>query len=276
MSAVSALQEMSCSPHRMMGSRRGLGFAEAAVLAAVRQIHEPPLSCKEQLPPTRVGVDQRQSSEGSDCSTEEAYDPVRPDAEALPSTSRLSLILESTGAEGQPDAGALHLLREPLVGGKRSRAPRTNTPSPVSEEGSATSTGPEDSLRPSKRERGQEEAADKASGDPKGRRASQPWSAEEDAILQRAVVEVGPKRWSAIALAVPGRSGKQCRLRWCNQIDPGIKHESWTDKEDATILRAYHSGLHTLATRRRLASGCSVSLCLAGGLGSAWGRFAGG
>ena len=47
--------------------------------------------------------------------------------------------------------------------------------------------------------------------------------------------QVGPKRWSAIALAVHGRSGKQCRLRWCNQIDPDIKHESWTDKEDATL-----------------------------------------
>ena len=53
---------------------------------------------------------------------------------------------------------------------------------------------------------------------------------------------------------MPGRSGKQCRLRWCNQIDPGIKHESWTDKEDATILRAYRSGVHTLAMHHRLAS----------------------
>lgn len=58
-------------------------------------------------------------------------------------------------------------------------------------------------------------------------------------MLQQAVADIGPKRWSAIALAVPGRSGKQCRLRWCNQIDPSIKHDAWTDKEDATILRAH-------------------------------------
>jgi len=58
-------------------------------------------------------------------------------------------------------------------------------------------------------------------------------------MLRRAVIEVGPKRWSAIALAVHGRSGKQCRLRWCNQIDPDIKHDTWTDKEDATIIRAH-------------------------------------
>lgn len=43
------------------------------------------------------------------------------------------------------------------------------------------------------------------------RRMSCPWSADEDAQLQRAVELLGPKRWSAIAISVPGRSGKQCR-----------------------------------------------------------------
>jgi hypothetical protein len=71
------------------------------------------------------------------------------------------------------------------------------------------------------------------------RRASCPWSPAEDAMLLAAVEELGPKRWSAIALSVPGRSGKQCRLRWCNQIDPNIKHDSWTTEEDETILRAH-------------------------------------
>ena len=213
------------------------------MLAAAR-IRDPTLSCKKQLPPTRIGVDQRPSSDGSDCSTEEAFDPMRPDAEPRPIKSRLSLVLESAVADAQPDAEALRLLRQPSAGSKRSWSSRTNTPSPVSEEGSAVSIGPEDdSSRASKLcDREQEGAGDSPKGDPKGRRASQPWSAEEDGMLQRAVLEVGPKRWSAIALAVPGRSGKQCRLRWCNQIDPGIKHESWTDKEDATILRAYRRG----------------------------------
>jgi len=244
LSAISALQEMSCSPHRMMGARPGQGFAEAAVLAAAAGHIRDPLACKEQLPPTRGGVDRRPLSDGSDCSTEEAYDSShRPDAVAPPRKPRLSLVLESAIAEAAPDAEALRLLRKPPKGSKRSRASRTSTPSPpVSEEGSATSTGPEDGgSRAPKRQlsREQEEAGDDAKGDPKGRRASQPWTAEEDDMLKRAVVEVGPKRWSAIALAVHGRSGKQCRLRWCNQIDPDIKHESWTDKEDATILRAH-------------------------------------
>jgi len=66
-----------------------------------------------------------------------------------------------------------------------------------------------------------------------------PWTTEEDAMLQRAVHSLGPKRWSAIALAVPGRSGKQCRLRWCNQIDPSIRHDAWSEQEDSVILRAH-------------------------------------
>ena len=234
--------------------------------AAAGQIRDP-LACKEQLPPSRVGVDQRPLSDGSDCSTEEAYDSSsRPDAVAPP-RKRMSLVLESAVAEAAPDAEALRLLRKPP---KASRASRTSTPSPpVSEEGSATSTGDSSSRAPKRQlSRDQEEAGDDAKGDPKGRRASQPWTAEEDDMLRRAVIEVGPKRWSAIALAVHGRSGKQCRLRWCNQIDPDIKHESWTDKEDATILRAYRRGLHTpasLSLPQAALVWCGLRAALAGG-----------
>jgi len=79
-----------------------------------------------------------------------------------------------------------------------------------------------------------------ANGDKKiTRLASQPWTPEEDALLSQAVMTLGPKRWSAIALSVTGRSGKQCRLRWCNQIDPSIRHDAWTEAEDAMILRGH-------------------------------------
>ena len=273
--------------------------------AAAGQAHDP-LACKEQLPHTRAGVDQRPSSDGSECSTEAAYpvDSSRPDA-AAPPRKRHSLVLEPAVAEAAPEAEALRLLCKPPKGSKRSRATRASTPSPPVSEGSATSTGPEDSTsastsRAPKRplSRGQEGGLYKeggregAKGDPKGRRASQPWTAEEDDMLRRAVIEVGPqrcsnpnpnpspnpdpdpgpnpnpnpdhnpdpnqvgpKRWSAIALAVHGRSGKQCRLRWCNQIDPDIKHESWTDKEDATIIRACRRAVHTPAARRSSGQG---------------------
>ena len=58
-------------------------------------------------------------------------------------------------------------------------------------------------------------------------------------MLQKAVLKLGAKRWSAIAAEVTGRSGKQCRLRWCNQIDPAIRHDAWTEQEDLVILRGH-------------------------------------
>lgn len=58
-------------------------------------------------------------------------------------------------------------------------------------------------------------------------------------MLKYAVESLGAKRWSAIAIEVAGRSGKQCRLRWCNQIDPTIRHDAWTEAEDAIIIRGH-------------------------------------
>ncbi|KAF7147017.1 hypothetical protein RHSIM_Rhsim03G0138700 [Rhododendron simsii] len=60
-----------------------------------------------------------------------------------------------------------------------------------------------------------------------------PWSPEEDAILSRLVCKFGARNWSLIARGIPGRSGKSCRLRWCNQLDPFVKRKPFT-------------GLHTL------------------------------
>jgi len=86
-------------------------------------------------------------------------------------------------------------------------------------------------------EEGGEEGARMGKGGKSSRMTSLPWTPEEDAALTIAVTQLGAKRWSAIANVVTGRSGKQCRLRWCNQIDPSIRHDSWTEAEDAMILR---------------------------------------
>ncbi|URE48793.1 hypothetical protein MUK42_14582 [Musa troglodytarum] len=45
-----------------------------------------------------------------------------------------------------------------------------------------------------------------------------PWSKEEDEIIIDMVKKFGPKKWSAIAQALPGRIGKQCRERTDNAI----------------------------------------------------------
>ncbi|KAB2082712.1 hypothetical protein ES319_A05G215200v1 [Gossypium barbadense] len=66
-----------------------------------------------------------------------------------------------------------------------------------------------------------------------------PWSPEEDEALQRLVHTYGPKNWSLISKSIPGRSGKSCRLRWCNQLSPEVQHRPFTPEEDDTIIQAH-------------------------------------
>ncbi|CAL5322589.1 unnamed protein product [Camellia sinensis] len=70
-------------------------------------------------------------------------------------------------------------------------------------------------------------------------RVKGPWSPEEDAVLSRLVSKFGARNWSLIARGIPGRSGKSCRLRWCNQLDPCVKRKPFTDEEDRIILAAH-------------------------------------
>ena len=49
----------------------------------------------------------------------------------------------------------------------------------------------------------------------------------------------GAKNWSLIAGGIKGRSGKSCRLRWCNQLDPGVIKEPFSEWEDAVIINAH-------------------------------------
>lgn len=62
-------------------------------------------------------------------------------------------------------------------------------------------------------------------------RVKGPWSPEEDAILSRLVSKFGARNWSLIARGIAGRSGKSCRLRWCNQLDPSVKRKPFTGIE---------------------------------------------
>lgn len=66
-----------------------------------------------------------------------------------------------------------------------------------------------------------------------------PWSPEEDAILTELVSKFGARNWSLIARGIPGRSGKSCRLRWCNQLDPGVKRKPFSEEEDQLIIAAH-------------------------------------
>jgi hypothetical protein len=65
------------------------------------------------------------------------------------------------------------------------------------------------------------------------------WTPEEDQKLTQLVQEYGTKNWRFIASHLKGRLPKQCRERWCNQLDPNIRKDSLTPKEWA-IVKAAH------------------------------------
>ena len=65
------------------------------------------------------------------------------------------------------------------------------------------------------------------------------WSPAEDELLLRAIEGHGTRKWSVLAAHLPGRTGKQCRERWHNQLNPDISKLPWTAAEDKVILRSY-------------------------------------
>ncbi|KAF8090444.1 hypothetical protein N665_0476s0023 [Sinapis alba] len=65
------------------------------------------------------------------------------------------------------------------------------------------------------------------------------WRPAEDEKLKDLVEQYGPHNWNAIALKLPGRSGKSCRLRWFNQLDPRINRNPFTEEEEDRLLAAH-------------------------------------
>ena len=66
-----------------------------------------------------------------------------------------------------------------------------------------------------------------------------PWTDDEDKKLMQLVDTFGPRKWSAIAEELSGRSGKQCRERWHNHLNPSLKRKAWSDAEDRQILECH-------------------------------------
>jgi hypothetical protein len=66
-----------------------------------------------------------------------------------------------------------------------------------------------------------------------------PWTIEEDKKLTEWVNKKGPHKWSHCAEAIPGRSGKQCRERWFNTLNPEVKKGEWTAEEDFRIFELF-------------------------------------
>jgi len=66
-----------------------------------------------------------------------------------------------------------------------------------------------------------------------------PWTTEEDQKLIAWVKAEGPTKWAQCANFIKGRSGKQCRERWFNNLNPGVKKGNWTKEEDELIFELY-------------------------------------
>ncbi|MDR3549282.1 MAG: Myb-like DNA-binding domain-containing protein [Candidatus Pacebacteria bacterium] len=73
----------------------------------------------------------------------------------------------------------------------------------------------------------------------------QMWSHDEDAILLRIVQERGKTKWGLVAdelrrrMPQSAKSGKQCRERYRNYLDPQIGKKEWT-KSDKTVFLLLH------------------------------------
>ncbi|KAL1925056.1 uncharacterized protein VTP21DRAFT_4710 [Calcarisporiella thermophila] len=66
-----------------------------------------------------------------------------------------------------------------------------------------------------------------------------PWTAEEDRYLLSLVNELGPEKWVLIASRLGTRTGKQCRERWHNHLDPTIDKSPFTPEEEALVFKLY-------------------------------------
>ncbi|KAG6411837.1 hypothetical protein SASPL_129921 [Salvia splendens] len=65
------------------------------------------------------------------------------------------------------------------------------------------------------------------------------WRPHEDARLKELVAQFGPQNWNLIAQKLEGRSGKSCRLRWFNQLDPRINRRAFSKEEEERLMAAH-------------------------------------
>nr|CDJ93627.1 Myb domain containing protein [Haemonchus contortus] len=62
------------------------------------------------------------------------------------------------------------------------------------------------------------------------------WRNTEDEILKAAIMKYGKNQWSRIASLLHRKSAKQCKARWFEWLDPGIKKTEWSREEDEKLL----------------------------------------
>lgn len=84
---------------------------------------------------------------------------------------------------------------------------------------------------------------------------------QEDQAITKLVNKYGIKKWSLISekmeteCGLKPRSGKQCRERWHNHLDPSINKKPWTAEEELTMFEAHKKHANKWADIAKLLPG---------------------
>ncbi|KAG2450615.1 hypothetical protein HYH02_004455 [Chlamydomonas schloesseri] len=70
-----------------------------------------------------------------------------------------------------------------------------------------------------------------------GPRRTGKWTSEEDALLHKAVEELG-RKWKEVSQRVPGRTAQQCRERFVNLLSPELRFGVFSEEETKTLVAA--------------------------------------
>lgn len=70
------------------------------------------------------------------------------------------------------------------------------------------------------------------------------WTSAEDQTLREQVdtqqAQGAGRDWCQVALALPGRTNKDCRKRWHNSVAEGLKKGQWAKSEDQLLTHGVH------------------------------------
>ncbi len=74
------------------------------------------------------------------------------------------------------------------------------------------------------------------------KKATQKWTELDVQRLQQIISSMGGVahiNWGQVALSVPGRTGKQCREKFKNDLRPNIIKDPWTSREEYILARSH-------------------------------------
>ncbi|KAI9799789.1 MAG: Pre-mRNA-splicing factor cef1 [Sarcosagium campestre] len=62
------------------------------------------------------------------------------------------------------------------------------------------------------------------------------WTSLEDEVMKSAVSKYGLNQWARVSSLLARKTAKQCKARWSEWLDPGIRKIEWSKEEDEKLL----------------------------------------